>query len=346
MRTVLLSAAALTLASVSAAKPFDPRVVPPNALWVAHVDIEAALASTLGRFAIQNGGDHLAGELAEVKIALGVDVLKDIMGMTAFGMSDDGDDGVAVFTTTAAADNALAMAIARGEHESEVIDGVTIHRFDDDAGVVVLPGANASERYVVMGEDGMMIVAAIRQIREPGQGIDLTKSSITRGPGENSMVFFHASKIAEGLDIEPLSVVMQRMEGVRVDVGERQGKLVAEVDVLSHNEEDAQNIAQMASGLLAMARFAGGQDPQAAPFMDMLNGLTQTTDGRTVSLRLAIDPARLIELADEIGMLDFEHDEEHGDDENGEANGKTKHSVSIGRSMKTKSKSPKAKQPY
>lgn len=343
MRTSMLALTAATLASASLAKPFDPRIVPPNALWVAHVDVEAALASTLGKFVIEKGGDHLLSELGEVKAAFGLDLLKDVKALTAIGLTEDGDEGVAVFTTTAAADNALAMAIARGEHEQQVVDGVTIHHFDDDAGIVIVPAADPAERYVIAGEDAELILAALKQIKSPAQGIDLTKTPIARGPGENSLVFFHASKIAEGLDVEPLSVVMQRMEGVRVDVGERQGQLIAEVDVLSATEEDANNIAQMASGLLAMARFAGGQEPQAAPFMDLLNNLTQTTDGRTVSLRLAVDPARLIELADELGALEFEHDEEAVD--NGEK-AETKHHVRVGKPAKRKSSNHKPSQPY
>ncbi len=341
MRIALCTAAAATLASASLAKPFNPTMVPPNAFWVAHVDVEAALASTLGRFAIERGGAHLAAELDEVKAALGLDPRTDIKGVTAFGLSEDDDEGVAIITTTASVDNALAMAIARGEHEEQVVDGLTVHRFDD-AGFVVLPGANESERLVVVGEDAGMIVAAVRNLREPGQGIDFAKSAVTRGPGENSLVFFHASKIAQGLDVEPLSVVMQRMEGVRVDVGERQGKLVAEVDVLSRTDEDAQNISQMVSGLLAMARFAGGQDPETAPFIDLLNGLSQATDGRTVSLRLSVDPARLIELAEHMGALDFEHDEHADENEDGKAS----HTVRIGKREKVKTHTPKAKQPY
>lgn len=353
MRTALISAAALALPSGALAKPFDPRVVPPGAFWVVHVDVEATLASTLGRFALEQGGDHLQHEFAKLKAELGIDPTRDIKGVTVYGVSEHDDDGVAVITTTAAADRALAMAIARGEHESHIIEGATLHRFDDDAGFVVLPGAHPEERIVIAGEDNERVAAALRHLKAPGQGIDLAKSAITRGPGENSFVFFHASKIAKGLDVEPLSVVMQRMEGVRVDVGERQGRIVAEVDVLSATNEDAQNISQMVQGLLAMARFAGGQDPQTAPFVDLLNGFTQTIDGRTISLRLSVDPARLIQLAKTVGALDLgiDHDDDHADEPG--AKGHHKHTVRIGAREKVKvktpsqdSRSPKPKQPY
>lgn len=347
---VLVSAAAVGLASVSLAKPYDPRLVPANAFWVAHVDAEAALASTLGRYVLEKGGAHLDLELAKVRSELGLDPLKDVKSFTAFGMTEDDDDGVIIISTTTAADRALAMAMTKGEHQQSVVDGVTIHSFDDDAGFVVLPGANADERLVVAGEDHALIAAAVNNLKAPAQGVDLAKGAITRGPGENSIVFFHASKIGEGLNVEPLSVIMQRMEGIRVDVGERQGQVVAELDILSSDEAEANDISQMVQGLVAMARFAGGQEPEAAPFLDLLNGLSQTTDGRTVSLRLAVDPNRLIKLAEDTGALhfDFDHDDDDAHEEHGEHHehgdhAERKKSIRIGTGVKVKTKN---NQPY
>ncbi len=347
----LVSAAAITLASAALAKPFDARLVPPNAFWVVHVDAEAALSSTLGRYFIEKGGEHLNLELAKLRSELGLDPLKDIKGVTAYGMTDDDEDGVALITTTPAAETALAAAIAKGDHQLETVDGIAMHRFDDDAAFVLLPGSNPNERVVIAGENAAIIAAAVKHLKDPAAAVDLTKGPITRGPGENSIVFFHASKIGNGLDVEPLSVIMQRMEGVRIDVGERQGQMMAELDILSENEQEATNIAQMVQGVIAMARFAGGQEAEAAPFLDLLNGLTQTTDGRTVSLRLAIDPARLIQLADETGALNFEfdhddHDADHDDDDDHDEHAQRhehSRSIKIGSGGKTKIKT---KQPY
>lgn len=348
----LVSVAAVGLASVSLAKPYDPRLVPANAFWVAHVDAEAALTSTLGRYFLEKGGEHLDLELAKVRSELGIDPLKDVKGVTAFGMTEDDDDGVIIISTTAAADRAFTMAATKGEHQESVIDGVTIHTFDEDTGFVILPGSGPDERLIVAGEDLALIAAAVNNLKAPAQGVDLAKGAVTRGPGENSIVFFHASKIGEGLDVEPLSVIMQRMEGIRLDIGERQGQVMAELDILSADEAEATNIAQMVQGLIAMARFAGGQEPEAAPFLDLLNTLTQTTDGRTVSLRLSVDPNRLIKLAEETGALHFDvdHDDDdaHDDHYGGEEHDHAEHhdhkkTVRIGTGVKVKTKNT---QPY
>src|SRR5262245_6317869 len=103
------SVLALTVLGASAlAGPLHKSRVAPDAQWLAHIDVEAFVDSQIMQF-IKTEGDSIdidLDDLEQMRKEIGLDPLKDVKDITAYGNGNPENDAnfVAVFTTTAAVD--------------------------------------------------------------------------------------------------------------------------------------------------------------------------------------------------------------------------------------------------
>src|SRR6185503_15444010 len=91
--------------------------------------------------------------------------------------------------------------------------------------------------------------------------------------------------------------VVKKAESLRVDAGELDGKLYADIDLAAHTEQDATNVSQMLQGAVAMVRMmAPKEHPQLAPALDLASGLTFTGKGNTINIKFSCDSAKMLGL--------------------------------------------------
>ena len=104
-------ATAATIASPAIAGPLNPDYVPADAVWVVHLDVEAAAGSTVGGFVLEHAeAFDLAEGLEDFRDETGLDAVHDLHGVTLFGAGTPEKTGVAVLVTSAGIDAILEQA--------------------------------------------------------------------------------------------------------------------------------------------------------------------------------------------------------------------------------------------
>jgi hypothetical protein len=279
------------------ASPFDRKVVAKDAAWVVHLDVEAALASTVGRFVFSGRCPEITvavnEALREVNEQLGIDARKDLKAVTVYGLGEDEDEVVAALTMTAALDEAAAW-FEKTDPTFKITrhDGRTEYEWIDDG----------EERYgavVASGPDGRVaVVGASRELVDKGADVvegkaERLSADGERGPGAGAIVWARSIDLGEALSKHAEALSLKNAGGGVVELGEREGEMYAEVTVSAETEADATNIAQVVTGLMAMGRLAASGEEDLAPVMDLIGDLTPTVKGKEVMVRWVCASAKV-----------------------------------------------------
>jgi hypothetical protein len=256
---MLTAAAIAALAATPAlAGPIKKKLVGAEARWVFHLDVEAAAASTIGQLALK---EHDAAEgLAELKTEFGVDLLQDVMGVTAWGSGGDGEDAVVIIHASNVVDQLLEDHAEEAHLEHVEADGYELLRWTDNGQSHyghVRKTRRGDDRLVFIGKQRDSLLGALRVADGEAEPTD-DDGLIGKAPGEGSFLFFAAPDLAGFLNEHaPMGDVphLDKVRGVRLEAGEAVGDVFAHLDVLTPTGDDARNVTQAAQGLLALGRL-------------------------------------------------------------------------------------------
>lgn len=319
---VLCGLAALaTFSSAARAGDLIPELVPADARWLAHLDLEALQKSALFQAARENDAEfHLDQGLEEFQRELGADPFELVRSVTLFSTRAEPETGVAVLTVGEKAEEVLAKlqqqpgfrtVQANGRelltwNESHHGDGgepayAYVRRFEGVANRLV---------YVSNREDDLMAAIDVLESKKP----DVTDDSLRRlsaSPGPNSILFVATSERIPGLDgVERMSAVAALADGLRFDLGETNGQLHAQLVVTAKDAHDARNITSVLQGVSALASLIGSEHG-GEEIANLVRGLGFTTNGNEVAVELRYDSRKLIQTLHGLHAEDEEH-EFHG----------------------------------
>jgi len=298
------------LAGVAEAGPLRASRIAPDAQWVVHVDVERAASSALGTFIRAN--QSVAFDLEDMddfQRELGIDPFTDIRSITLSGIHPEDETPMIVVDATSAIDNALArLPEAAGEKYHKVENaGRTVHVIEDDDQTwyaYVKPGADRDSRVLFVASsmdeltEGMIRLEAARDGAYP-------PAVRHGGPSAGSFVYLSVNELPDHMDdMGPASTLLRNATSVTVDVGESGGDLFVRGLIDSVDPAQAQNIVQMAQGLLAMGRAMAPNDPDAARFVPILDSVRIGMEGDSLALSVKAP----VTLVQQIIM------EEHADD--------------------------------
>ncbi|MHC5113603.1 MAG: hypothetical protein ACYTGP_04150 [Planctomycetota bacterium] len=299
------------------AGPLQKDWVAADALWVAHVDVEAITASTLGRFVLENA-DGLNIDMThvdEIRNELGFDLRRDLLSVTAYGGATDvEDEAVIIAVTTGAVDDALRRLEEVGELDLQDadVDEYPVHVIvdHDERHYLHLRDGKGGRRIAVMSGDRYELLSALKVMDGRSPHMAKGNSSIfNSGPREGSMLFATIAEIDALNDIEPARQIIGLSDTVSVDVGESDGMLYAHADVSTESEEHANNIADVLTGLVALGRLAAAEHEEMAPMRDALRGVSVRPRGRRILVQVEQDVKGVMEMMKMHGM---QHGKRHG----------------------------------
>ena len=346
MRSIPLLASSLVISSAALAGPLNPEYVNKDAHWLVHIDIERFVQSKVGTCLLENQ-EHLDMEgIEEIKEALGIDVLKDLLGVTMYSVTDDGAMGVdvgvdndevhigaeaeaveavvVVAVMTEAADRMVEKLKADESYAEVRKDGYVLHSFveresDQRHNLYIQRGANAEQRIVVAGPDVDRVVEAINVVAGKAESINGAKAGLGAvKPRAGSFLFTTALEI-DGLGGDnPASQILDSSRQVTFDAGETGESVYAALEVAADSEQDALNISQILQGLVALGRMAIAHhhEEESDHVLKLLNSISVHTRDDVIVAGLAIptdECCELLKQAAEDGHWD--DDEEWIEDE-------------------------------
>ena len=305
-----LCAAALTsmaLAGAAMAGPLNPSHLPAGAAIVIHVDLEAATASRLGQYVLDNG-DELDLEplerVDEIGRETGLDPRKDIFDITV--MLDEQEEPIIVATTSEAVDDALESARAElgdrystrrlGDHQVSVL-GV------DDEPVLVYVTSEGARRTVVAGKNADRVSEAIAVIAGDRPSLRDGDSPLAGAkPRKGAIIFVAISDASEIAKTTPASAVFRESLDLRAQLGEAGGRVFALASA-SVADEKAELVAQTATGLVALGTLiATSEDTDQAvrdARVSLLSALKFSATDAGVQMSFDYDADEFIKLLED-----------------------------------------------
>jgi len=305
-KTTLLIAALLAIALFWAVPAFPgtvpASVVPDGARWIAHLDMEKFVATSLYGYLDKGGQFEIKSR--DINRWLKIDFPKDITGVTVFGF-EPGAKGQAVVAVAGKFDKAGLLArIALDEDHSEKPYGAYTVYSTGDEGF----GAFVNDGLIVLSESQ----EALEKVLDTAAG---KAKNFAASPLSASLKAVPAGAFLSAVlpDLSGLgkeinqSKVLDKASGLFFLAQEKQDTLLLRLQLTADSPESAKNMADIAQGLIAMGKL-GGTEGEMAKVASLLDGLQVKLDGKVLQLdfeRPSKDIADLISQGHGLhGLLD------------------------------------------
>ncbi len=308
--TPLLSVALLTAPAVDPPAPvaapdgLKRAQVSADADWVVHVDIRGLLASGFG--VLLDEAMSSDDDFAEVQRELGLDPRRDIASVTVYGTADDPERPVILVAGDAALDRALDHVAGKAFRRTIDLDGVSVDRWSEDEHedeavyTYLARRAGSEQRLLVASPHAAGVAQGLAVLR--GESASLADDDGDFGASASpSAGAFAFVAVREGFsrleDIDPSSRVAQLVQSAVVEAGEFQDEAFVRVSVTAPNATDANQIATILQGGSALLTLVAQSEEEARPLLPLVQGLSITADGPSVTVKAHHPTARLIEMA-------------------------------------------------
>jgi hypothetical protein len=118
---------------------------------------------------------------------------------------------------------------------------------------------------------------------------------LAAAPRDGSFLFVAADDVGAAAR-KAKAVVVQKMRGMRIDIGEAAGRIYAEAEVGTATERDAQDVRQMLEGGVAMGRMLAAGEAGLAGLVEASTALEFSASGTTVRARFSHESGKLLDM--------------------------------------------------
>ena len=282
-RFAYVFAAVALLAAVGRAAPLDSKNVAADAKWVVHVDVDAIRDSHVVKKAFEtcpllknDSGRHFD----MIRDKMGVDLRKDLHGITLYGRDTDKTHGVAIVFATVNQKLLLEKAAHAADHKVTRHDQIEIHAWTQKCGSKTRAAAGAFYKPDVLvfaaGAEG--VAAAIDVLDGKSPGITDPMSPLGGHVYSGSILLVRAIAVRP----ETRCPVLKQAESFRVALGEHDGKSFYRASLVMKSHEAATQVKAIADGFQAIGslKFSGDAD-----VMKLVDGLETTVKGKKFRAR-------------------------------------------------------------
>ena len=293
----ILLASGLATASVFAA-PLKRADAPADPAWIAHVDCDALRPTTIGQYILtETEKPEAQNKLIAFQAMCGVDLRKQLHGVTLYSAGTASEDGVLVLYADFDADRLSALAKGAKDYQSTEHNKHTISNWIDEQkrakdGVRPRTYASIAGNRVIFGQREACVAAALDVIDGTTPSLATSKALPQLGAGDSGNFIQAAARKMDFPNSDPNAAILKMSKLARLQVGETNQQLSATLSLEAKDEEVATQIAQIAQGLLALAKMQSDK-PE---FVKLGNALALKQDAANVALTLALPANDVIEF--------------------------------------------------
>ena len=296
--------------------PLDRSIIPAEARWIAHVEVQRILNSKIFEIAREHEPDlHFNGrDFQELREHLGFDPTEEVRSVTVFGLPRHEEAAVAMIRASSVADQAIAKLDEYLERTEVEVDGVEITHWTEDGGgddvyTYLARKADSDERMLLAAGHPGDLADAVSALRGEIDSLADIDNGLDTDMDDKAFVFVSASgALAHLADVEQASQIGRIVDKARVQVGEDGGKLFLDVAIDAKSAEKVRQVTALLQGLRALASLASSAEPELAQIMPLLDRLHMTADGRRLNIHFEEDIDALVAMAEKVsggGQEDF-----------------------------------------
>jgi hypothetical protein len=278
------------LASASWAGPVDRSTVVANPAWVAHLNADALRGSEIGKQLLVEMNKPEASIGFDMLIAaIGTDLRTALHGVTLYGISPEPADGVALVYADINAERLLTLAKSAQDYKSSTHGEDQVHSWIDAKRrkqVGGQPRTFASiydNRIVIFAQRESRVTEALDTLRKAKPGLaDTTFADF----GRNSDSIFQAC--GHHMDLgtkDPHAAFLKLSQEAALDFQETGGKAQATLALQAVNDETAEQMSNIAKGLLSLLALQTNN----APAVKLAKSLTVQQAGSSVTVQLSVN---------------------------------------------------------
>lgn len=261
------------------AAPFQSKNIAADAKWVIHVDVDAIRGDYIVKKAfetcpmLKNAG--MCFDMIRDKI--GIDLRKDLHGVTLYGPDADKKHAVAIVFATVNKKPLIEMAQKAPDHMLTKRDGIEIHSWTAKHHGKSEPGAGAfyKDEAIVFAANVDGVVKAIDVLSGKSEG---ASNPLLAGHVRGATLIIRAADIPDNIPCP----ILKQVKSFRFAMGEYEGKSFARKRIVMKTPEAAQQVKAVNDGFKALASLFFADD---ADVKKLVEASTCTVRGSTVIVR-------------------------------------------------------------
>jgi hypothetical protein len=272
-------------------------IVSAQANWVAHLDVEKFNQTEIGKMVraqLQETGD--AAKLEQFKAISSFHPLDDIKGVTLYGRGKEQANAVAVFEATFNKDTLLTLLRYNPTFTEAAYGDHQIRSWIDDKE----NGNEAKRQYGCFHGDNLVVLgSSLETVKHSLDVLDGKADNartqrqfglMRRRATQGAFIVAAADGVGKMAEQWQQTVMLKNTEQSSLIAGETEGKLFVELNLLAVSEQTAQELMQVAQGIIAMLNLAGKDQPHVA---ELASGIKVTAQENLVRVRLDTEAAKV-----------------------------------------------------
>jgi hypothetical protein len=283
--------ASALVANVGSA-PLQRADVPANPAWVVHVDCDAIRPTAVGQFLLgEMAKPENKAKISVLQSLIGIDIATQLHGLTLYNSGTDAKDGVLIVYADFDADKLNNLAQAAKDPESTKHHSITIRSWVDDkkSGTQKRTYGTIKSNRVILGQQESTVAAAL-DVLDGGPSLAGSKNFPQLGAADSPKCIQAAAHHLDVPGNDPHAAMLKFAQGLRLDVGESEGKVKATLALEAKDGDVAQQMYSVAQGLLALGKLQN--KPETAK---LVNALSLKQDSTWVVANLNVDADDLVE---------------------------------------------------
>lgn len=276
---ILVSFVLALFPSKSSAESLQTKLIPEEANWLIHVDVEKFAKTELRDIFNDRMKNKMGKEIREIEKTADIDFFTDITAVTAIGMNSDDDEPVIAFSGNLNKAHLLSL-LKEEETPEEIQHGkFLIYNWDHD-------------EYGVFIHDRLLLISENRQGLEKvldtfiGKGKNISATSLEPRLNALSPATFliaaanNISGMTDDDDNDFGAVILKKTKMAFFTAQEKESKLKLKLSLQTDSPETAKNMEGMVTGLKSFLAMHEKIDPE----WDLLKNMKISVDGRAVWL--------------------------------------------------------------
>jgi hypothetical protein len=298
----LLACAALALAwgagGICRAGTLDPGTVAADAKWLVHLDFDALRESKVAQHAREAilTRPRVKEILAKVQEATGIDLEKDLHGLTAYGSGFKPRSGVVIAYVHIDRDKLVALMKTRPDFKSTTDDDLDLYSWTEGNGdrkhevVVAFP---KKDRVAVIAGSAEQVMRAIAVLRG-GRGLSSSSPLIGDAPQEGTILRAAVAGLGEA-ELPVKIDMLKRIDHVSLLAGENDGTDFDHIRITTTDDETAKQLKSIAEGIKSMIDLRLDKEPDLKKTVD---ATTIEQNDKTISIDWSGSSESVIQMMD------------------------------------------------
>ncbi len=275
-------AAVLGLAAIGRAEPLELKQVAADAKWLIHVNVDAMRASIVVQKAYHKCMEmHKDAQkhFNKVQETLGLDLKKDLHGITVYGKDLDKHHGVLIVHADVNQKLLLEKAQKAPDHKVAKYGSYEVHSWTHKHGKEshTAYGVFFKPNVLVFAGCSSLIHGALDVLDGKSPGITDEKSPLAGRLPPGATLIVRASAIGSQIKCP----ILKEADSLRVTLGENQGESFYRARLTMKSTEAADQLKAVVEGFKAMVGLTHGSDAAA---MKLVNAIKVTTQDKAVRI--------------------------------------------------------------